>query len=125
MGCAGEARPQVFTDVASEERRHAVSPVLANVGELVREQPLAGGSVLFDRVAGMRSEENPAPEDDRVRSGKCRQEAGEESCMQSRAPDLELEFTERALRERGWNRNARQLPKSGRRSDAICFNSTL
>ena len=125
MGGAGEARPQVFADVASEERRHAVSPVLANVGELVREQPSAGGSVLFDRLAGMRSEENPAPEDDRVRPGKCRQEAGEASRVQSRAPDLELEITRETLGERGRNRDARQLPKSGRRSDAICFNSTL
>ena len=125
MGGAGEARPQVFPDVASEERRHTVSPVLANVGELVREEPPAGGSVPFDRFACVRREENPTPEDDRVRSGECRQEPGEASRVQSRAPHFELEFTEKALRERGRNRETRQLPKTGRRSDAICFKSTL
>jgi hypothetical protein len=125
VGCAGEARPQVFADVASEERRHTVSPVLANVGELVREEPPGVGSVPFDCLACVRREENPAPEDDRVRSGDRRQEPGDAPRVKSRAPDLALEFTDKVLRERGRNRDARQLPKSGRRSEAICFNSTL
>lgn len=99
--------------------------VLTNVRELVREESPRGGVAALDRLPRVRREKDPPPERNRVRSGHGRQDPGEPSGVEARAPKLAVEFGEETLRDRGRDRNARQLPKSERRSEAICFSSTL
>lgn len=141
MRRAREPGGQIFPDISTEESRHSIAAVLPDVRELVRQQSGRGRGAGGDSAIAGRSEKHATPEDDRVRSGDGRQETREAAPVKPGAEELVLERGEKAVGDfrrdahsgdsvmRGL-RFARRTPgtydpKSDRRSEAICFNSTV
>ena len=96
---APESRPQVLAQIAAEERGHPVAAVLANVGELVREE--LDRSSGRDRALRANRQKDAPAEDDRIGAGEGRQNPGETPAMETCPRDLGGETGAKALGESG------------------------
>lgn len=127
MGQSGEPPSDVLPEISAEERGHSVVSVLAHVGELVCEEIRGGVRVRFERAVRRRREEDLPAEDDRMRARQRREEPREAPRVEPRETQLVLEAVLEPIRD--FRRDARGArtydPKSERRSEAICFSSTL
>ena len=97
MRGASESRPQVLAYIAAEERGHPVAAVLANVGELVREE--LDRSAGRDRALRGNRKKDASAEDDRVGAGERSQDPGKPPAMKPRPPDLGGKAAPEALRQ--------------------------
>jgi hypothetical protein len=142
---AGEPPPEILPEIPAEERGHSVASVLAHVRELVREEIRGGIRVRFESAVRRRREEDPPAEDDRMGARQRGDEPREASGMEPRETQLVLEAVPEPIRDFGSDARRADTPgprlkslsavrganaadydpKSERRSEAICFSSTL
>lgn len=118
-----EPAAQVFADVPAEERGGAETPVLGDVGELVREKAAGVTGPVVDARRSRPREEDAPPEGDRARAG----EKGDESSEASAGEPGSLEFGSKLPPKRpreGRGDRGHYVPASVLLRDAICFSST-